>query len=992
MALPTGTVTFLFTDIEGSTRLWEKHPDAMRVALARHDDLLARAIAAADGYVFKTAGDAFCAAFATATSGVAAMLAAQVALLAEPWPEETPIKVRMALHTGAVESRDDDYFGPPLNRVARLLSTGHGGQCLLSAASRVLVWDGLPAGVSLHDLGSHQLKDLAQPEQVYQLQHAALPAAFPPLRSLSTQPNNLPHQLTSFIGREEEAAAAQGLLESHRHVTLTGAGGTGKTRLALQVAADRLEKYPDGVWLIELAALADPGLVPQTVAAVFALKEETGKPLLQSLAEYLKSKDLLLVLDNCEHLLDACAKLADTLLRQCPRVRILASSREVLGIAGERTYRVPSLSLPDPEKPQTPESLAPFEAVRLFIDRAVKAQDAFAVTNANAPAVASICHQLDGIPLALELAAARVRSLSVEEIDSRLDQRFRLLTGGPRTALPRQQTLRSLVDWSYDLLAEQEKTLLARLSVFAGGWTLEAAEAVGAGDGVEEWEVLDLLGALVDKSLVLYEEGAAGGAPSPPRYRLLETIRHYGRERLKENGEEVEARQRHLDFFVALSEEAEPHLLDENQQDCVKRLQAEADNLRAALTQSRQSDTQAALRLAGALTWYWSFTNTVGEGRANSAAALSLPGARERTAARAKALIGAAFLSDPAEARSYAVEGLSIAREVGDELLIVWALLRMGDTASGEGNHQAAREHLTESLALCRAMGYWPGTLWALNHLGMTALRQGRAAEARDHWERAVVLARDGHFDSRICFTLNCLAKLNRDESQPKNALGLARESLALVRAAGSRTDFWWTAEIVADLHLDLGEFADARSLLSEAEAFRKAEGWEEWLQPQITMVRACLGLGDYDAARSYLEFSAGMAGSDENGWLQQYRGDVALARQDRDKSRLFYRNSLRLFWKQRDRAGVFLALSGLSATAEEPERSARLHGAADALSRAEEPVRRILKSHARQRQMYESAVAASRVALGDASFAAARDAGEAMPLDAAVEYALGEG
>lgn len=475
---PAGTLTFLFTDIEGSTKLWEADPEGMSTVLARHDALMRAAIEASNGAVFKTIGDAFCAAFATAPEALSAVLNAQLAIVEEPWPSEIPLRVRMSLHTGAVEQRDGDYFGPPLNRTARLLSTGHGGQVLLSQTTYELVRDSLPPDVSLRDLGSHRLKDLARPEQVYQLVHPKLPSTFSPIRSLSSYSNNLPQQLTSFIGREREIADLEELLSKTRLLTLTGSGGSGKSRLSLQVAADSLDDFPDGAWFVELASLSDPGLIPQTIASVLGLKEQSDRPMVQTITQSLKDKRLLLILDNCEHLLDTTAEIAEALIRQCLGVKILASSREALSIAGEQAYRVPSLSLPDPKQQQTPESLSQYESVRLFIDRALLSRADFQVTNRSAPALASICTRLDGIPLAIELAAARVRSLSLEEIDDRLGQRFRLLTGGSRTALPRQQTLRSLIDWSYDLLSDQEKLLLQRLSVFSGGWTLESAEAV----------------------------------------------------------------------------------------------------------------------------------------------------------------------------------------------------------------------------------------------------------------------------------------------------------------------------------------------------------------------------------------------------------------------------------------------------------------------------------------------------------------------------------
>ena len=448
----------------------------MSQALAAHDALARSAVECRHGTVVKLTGDGIHAVFDDALAALAATLDMQQALADPAATCGVSLRVRCGLHAGVVERRDNDYFGSPVNRAARIMSAAHGGQVLLSQAVVDCVREILPAAISLRDLGRVRLKDLSSPEHVYQVVHPDLRQDFPALRSLEATPNNLPQQPTRFIGRDKELEELKRLLAKTRLLTLTGSGGCGKTRLSLQGAADALERFPDGVWLVELAPLGDPGLVPQTVATVLGLKEEPGRPITRTLTEYVKDKKLLLLLDNCEHLLDATAKLADALLRQCPDVRILASSREALGIAGEQSYRVPSLSLPDPKKTQTPESIAQFEAVQLFTDRAVLARADFRITAQNAATLASVCSRLDGIPLALELAAARVRSLSLEAIDRNLNERFRLLTGGSRTALPRQQTLRSLIDWSYDLLNDPAKRLLQRLSVFAGGWRMEAAE------------------------------------------------------------------------------------------------------------------------------------------------------------------------------------------------------------------------------------------------------------------------------------------------------------------------------------------------------------------------------------------------------------------------------------------------------------------------------------------------------------------------------------
>ncbi|MBV9867246.1 MAG: adenylate/guanylate cyclase domain-containing protein [Abitibacteriaceae bacterium] len=486
--LPTGTVTFLFTDIEGSTQLLHQLSDRYANVLAQHHQLLRAALETYHGQEVDNQGDAFFAVFARAGDAVSAAVAAQRALAAHTWPEEGQVRVRIGLHTGEPTRTDSGYVGMDVHRGARIMAAGHGGQILLSHTTRDLVENNLPPGVALHTLGEHRLKDLQQPTPIFQLEIKDLPNDFPPLNTLSRRPHNLPVQLTSFIGRESAIQEVKHLLSSIRLLTLTGAGGCGKTRLSLQVGAEVLEDYDDGVWLVELAPVADPALIVQTVASTLGIREQGARPLLETLIDYLKPKTLLLLLDNCEHLLEGCAQLAHALLKSCPTLKILASSREGLGVAGEQTYRAPSLTRPDPKLVATLplEQLTQYEAVRLFIDRAVLTSPHFSVTNQNAPAVAEICHRLDGIPLAIELAAARVKAMSVEQISTRLTDRFRLLTGGSRTALPRQQTLRALIDWSYDLLSDKEKLLLARLSVFAGGWTLEAAEKVCSDDAVIE--------------------------------------------------------------------------------------------------------------------------------------------------------------------------------------------------------------------------------------------------------------------------------------------------------------------------------------------------------------------------------------------------------------------------------------------------------------------------------------------------------------------------
>lgn len=599
MTVQSSIVTFLFTDIEGSTHLWESYPAQMQVALARHDALMRAAIESHRGHVFKTIGDAFCAVFDAGADGIKAATSAQRAIKNEDWPAETPIRVRMALHAGEVESRDNDYFGPTVNRVARLLATAHGGQTIVSKSVVDQAGVELGASVGLLDMGEHRLKDLTRPEYVYQVTHPDLQESFPPLRSLDsgTVPNNLPEQLTTFVGRKKELGEVSALLSRNRIVTLVGSGGCGKTRLAVQVASDNVASFPDGVWLAELASVTDPAMVPQTVASLVGAREDPGQTIMQSLTAHLKRRKTLLVIDNCEHLLMACIQFVDALLRACPDVKILATSREAFNIAGEASFRVPSLSLPDPKLHRDPASVEQFEAVQLFVDRASAIVPDFAPTTQNAQSLAMLCRQLDGIPLAIELAAARVRSLSVEQIATRLDDRFRLLTGGSRTALPRQQTLRALVDWSYDLLGPHEQCLLRRLSIFAGGWTLAAAESVAAGDDIEDWEVLDLLTSLLDKSLVSFDPAQNGG-----RYRMLETVRQYGREKLVELGEEESIRRKYVEWFASFGPKAATGLRGPEQTSWRAFLEDDQDNLAQALDMARTgADTAASGQLAWTL-------------------------------------------------------------------------------------------------------------------------------------------------------------------------------------------------------------------------------------------------------------------------------------------------------------------------------------------------------------------------------------------------------
>src|SRR4051812_3149593 len=570
---PSGTVTFLFTDLESSTRLWQDHPDAMKQALARHDEIFRHAITSHHGYVVKTTGDGVHAAFTAARDAIDAAVDAQLALAREQWPLSEGLRARIGIHTGPAEERDGDYYGTAANRAARLMAIGHGGQILVSDAAAALVRD--DAGVALRDLGEHRLRDLSRAERVHQVVADGLTFDCPPLRSLDTLPTNLPTQLTSFIGRDAEIARVRNAIEEHRLVTITGVGGVGKTRLALQAGAEAIGHFPDGVWLTELAAALDGDAMASVVASAFSIEPRGGMSLLDSIVEALRSRQLLWILDNCEHLVDPAARLVDRVLRAAPGVAVLATSREGLDVDGEHILALRSLRTSELD---SVEAITESDAVRLFVDRAEAVRSGFRLDSSNASTVNELCGRLDGIPLAIELAASRAASLGVDEILTLLDERFRLLTGGRRVALERHQTLRATVDWSYSLLNSDERTVFARLATFTGSFDTRAVRAVVADEPLDAWNALDALDGLVRKSMVNPDEQATGSV----RYQMLETMRQYARERLDESNEGDRCRRRHLEHFVAVTLEIGDGLMTAEELDARGRLMTELDNIRAA--------------------------------------------------------------------------------------------------------------------------------------------------------------------------------------------------------------------------------------------------------------------------------------------------------------------------------------------------------------------------------------------------------------------------
>ena len=771
--LPSGTVTFLFTDLEGSTRLWQDHPEAMRSALARHDAIVRGAIEDRGGYVVKTTGDGFHAAFAAAHDAIDAAVAVQLTLAAEKWGETGPLRVRAGIHSGPAELREGDYDGTSVNRAARLMSVAHGGQVVVSVATSELVRDG---SVELVSLGEHRLKGLTDVERVFQVAAPGLASEFPPLQSLDALPGNLPRQVTTFVGREDEVALLAELVRGSPVVTLTGVGGVGKTRLSLEVAADVVPAFADGAWFCEFAPVADPGAVWEALAATLRVQSFPGRSLEESVLEYLTEKRLLLVLDNCEHLLAAIARLVDAIVRRCEHVSVLATSREGLGVAGERMVAVPSLGVPAEEADI--DELLHADAVRLFGDRAGAAKADFLLTDRNAGAVGVLCRRLDGIPLAIELAAARVRSMSPDDLVARLDQRFKLLTKGSRAALERQQTLRATIDWSYDLLDPTERLVLDRLSVFAGGCDLAAAEVVAAGDDLDAFEVDDVLSQLVDKSLVVADDTNRG-----VRYRLLETIRQYAQERLEASGDLAPVRSAHADYYVGLAESAGPRLRSRELPAWARRIERETDNFRIVVDWAVDTaQPELALRLVAQLRGHGHATGYSAMEWADTA--IEIPGAEELPqflAVASWATFGATMRQDFARATEVAARIETIQAHQGRaEPMAYWGL---GTLAFFQGDLAGAHRLAEEWTGAARAAddGY------ELSHaLVLRAATELSLAEpmGRAHLEDAVRVARDTGTLSALSIALGMIVnQLDVDADDADRALALTDEALAVASA-----------------------------------------------------------------------------------------------------------------------------------------------------------------------------------------------------------------
>ncbi|MGH3527199.1 MAG: AfsR/SARP family transcriptional regulator [Pseudonocardiaceae bacterium] len=848
--------TFLFSDIEASTRRWEGDPEAMTVDLARHDELLRASIEAAGGEIFSHTGDGMTAAFSAAPDAVAAAVAAQRSLASAAWAAPGPLRVRMAIHAGVAQRREANYFGPALNRAARLLGTASGGQVLCSHTAAELIGADLPADVALLDLGEHRLADLARVERVFQVAHPALSSQFPPLRSIAAHRHNLPVPLTAFIGRAQELDELSTLLAGSRLLTLTGVGGAGKTRLAVQGAAAALPAYPDGVWIAELAPLREGSQVASAVAAALTFETsafDSPEAVEDRLIRHLATRQALLLLDNCEHLIEAVARLVHACLIRCPSVTVLATSRERLGVPGEVAWKVPPMSMAPPGAAL--DELTGSDAVAFFCERARAARSTFELDTTNAAAVARVCRRLDGIPLALELAAARVQVLSPAQVADRLDDRFRLLTGRERIVVPHQQTLRATVDWSYELLSRAEQRALARLAIFPDTFDLPAAEAVmsGGDGGVVYEDALDVLCRLVDKSLiVVHSEGTA------PRYRLLETIRQYGAEKLAEAGEEATARRRHRDAFVARVKAWRGTPLGA---DFLWGAFADAENFRAALEWSwTQRDADAVLRLIGALwvPWLW-FGNPDGQiwiERIFSEPEFSAPELADHPGQADALSIRGVLLSEQDYERRDELfqEAAALARRLGDDRRVAYMDWGCGEYKLLEGKSAEARQLLDAALAGYERLGLADGVGWCHDHLGWAAIIDGEYDRARDHFERAVEVARSDPLgewvEPHALAALGPLAALSGDGER---ALRLAEEAVGAARRLKARPVLAMALTRAAETAVLASHPRRAAGILVELLGLLADLGTRRWVADALETAALILEIDDTERASAIL-------------------------------------------------------------------------------------------------------------------------------------------
>ncbi|MEE8407584.1 MAG: adenylate/guanylate cyclase domain-containing protein [Acidimicrobiia bacterium] len=946
---PSGTVTFLFTDIEGSTDLLQRLGDEYADVVAAHFQILRAAIDAHGGTEESTDGDSLFAVFPSAVEAVGAAIDAQRELSEYGWSEGSRVLVRMGLHSGEATYRQDGYVGLDVHRAARISAVAHGGQIVSSASTTTLAAQATPPEVSFRPLGDHRLKDLREAEHLSQVVAPGLGTEFPPLRSLDVVPNNLPIHLTNFVGRKAELAEVGRLLSDGRLVTLTGVGGTGKTRLALQSAAEVVHDFPDGVWAVDLAPVAEDEMVDNALAAAMGVRDQPGRSLIETIGDVLLSKKTLIVFDNCEHVLAVSAELVSSILRSGSGVKVLTTSREALGVAGEVTYPVPSLRAP-PSATTSAEDLMGYDAVVLFEDRATLARPDFKITDANAQAVAQICRKLDAVPLAIELAAARVRILSPSEIADRLDDRFRLLTGGDRTAMPRQQTLEATVTWSYDQLSDQEQLMFARLAVFAGSLDLAAAEEVAGFDGIEKNEVLDLVTGLIEKSMLVVQSDDEAGT----RYRLLETLRQYARSRLIEGGDVEGLRLRHARYFADLAEEGDEGLRGPGQLEAFRRLEREHSNLTIALTWALGAgESELFLRIASALGYLWGEIGHWEEARRWLLAAPVFDDT-QRADLRAKALVAAEPVTvpeDPARAREIAEQALGLSKAAGEDRLAASALRAMGDATIYMFLPEEAVSLLEESLAISRSLDDRWGEAVALGSLA-NALNPNEPDEAAELSEQSQRVFEDLGDELKAAESLYRTASIANSHDRASQAIEPIGKALSLYRKLGA---------VVGQGH-SLNQLGLAMTLLSR------------WAGARDAFVESLSLLNEAGDAHCSALVQRHL------GMLDLYDGQLASARE-----RL--REALVVSLRIDDKLSAVAAMEGLghlAAMQDSAERGAELFGAANRMRDEIKVTRSFDERWFRSRGLDEL-----HRQLDDSSFTAAWERGATMSSDEAVAYAL---
>lgn len=821
---PSGMVAFLFSDIAGSTRRFEHDEPSMLGAVELHDHIMSVSMKRHDGTIFKTMGDSFLVAFGNAKNALNAAVEAQLGLRSADWSSANtpPLRVRMALHAGEVQLRGSDYFGVALSRTDRILKITNGGQILLSDAFRAQVVDELPAKVSLLDLKFHRLKDLNRPEHIYQLDHLDIPEKFPPLFSLDTVPNNLPVQLTSFVGRKSQITEICHLFKSSRLITLVGSGGCGKTRLALQVSAEILDEFPDGVWFVELAAITEEIAAIQSVAKALNVIEQPGRSLLETLSSHLQALKTLIVLDNCEHLIGTAATIADTLLRNCADVKIIATSREPLGVDGENHWRVNSLDVPatnaiSPMGSNLIDILAT-EAVQLFTERAYMINSELAKDLRELPSILEICRKLDGIPLAIELAAAIVDVLTPTQILDRLTDFFKVLNRGSRTAMERHQTLRGTILWSYKLLEERERILLRRLAVFQNGWTLEAMEMVCADDKLEHDHVLPTLAALVKKSLVLRESSDSG----VPRYYMLETVRQFGQEQLIESSEDNEYGTRHRDYFLGLAEEAEPQLKGPNQKRFLEMIESDHDNVRSALAWSTDGDYR--LRIAAAMHRFWLIRGYLTEARSWLQGAIARkPGTDPVLLLKALNAAGiiCSQMGEFDSALSMYQECLALKEKNADKEGIATSLNNIGYAYWVKGDETTAVDYYRQSAAIYKEVGLTAPLAITMSNVGAILLDQERYDEARTALLEAEAIQRDSSEPTSLANTLHNLGAIALNRREFETARRYLQEAIQIRSELGSNDYLVYSFSLLAELFCRTGEYSRSTKLFALAEKLK---------------------------------------------------------------------------------------------------------------------------------------------------------------------------